>query len=479
MLTSRLKRNSIKSVHLVLLCGIICLVFAGMQPAAKAEENHTADADFADLVELLRGSWRVENKVILDNPEQGESKGEQAIAYATISPNASGTVLRWDVEMGGDTTHGLVSVHRGTGEIRSFHTASDGGHWELLISKSHKKKNSWKWKVSSAGFPNGEMLSGNGTWRFGENGKELLTKGSLKLSGGESIELDNRMVRLSKSTDAKPLAEASVRRFLRNFNGRNTSGLANEFTEDCVRVVSLYQLPVEGKAAIAASFDERFSDEADADAGSLDAVVSNARYISADVIMADGSWMIVDKEGKTLRHGKWGNVMKVIDGQCKILMESAHSEITNQEVTAEKSATRLPVPKGLSAKDDAVVPMIERCIQRYTKGMLTSDFDSLANEFTTDGVQLVGNVAGPSRGYKEIVKAFQVGVGDGSPYEKTVLDGKVLGLRRIDDELVAAYGVWSAHTSDGKLIDFGQWGNVFRQSDGEVKIVMESAGSFE
>ena len=77
------------------------------------------------------------------------------------------------------------------------------------------------------------------------------------------------------------------------------------------------------------------------------------------------------------------------------------------------------------------------------------------------------------------MKAFQVGVGDGSPYEKTVLDGKVLGLRRIDDELVAAYGVWSAHTSDGKLIDFGQWGNVFRQSDGEVKIVMESAGSFE
>lgn len=92
---------------------------------------------------------------------------------------------------------------------------------------------------------------------------------------------------------------------------------------------------------------------------------------------------------------------------------------------------------------------------------------------------MVGNVAGPSRGYKEIAKAFSVGVGDGSPYEKTVLEAKVLGLKRIDDQLVAAYGVWSAHTTDGELIDFGQWGNVFRQSDGEVKMIIESAGSFE
>ncbi|MDB4561644.1 hypothetical protein N9102_00490, partial [bacterium] len=135
--------------------------------------------------------------------------------------------------------------------------------------------------------------------------------------------------------------------------------------------------------------------------------------------------------------------------------------------------------KALTGKDNPVVPLIAQSISRYTKGMRTSDFDSLAREFTSDGVQLVGNVAGPSRGYKEIAKAFSLGVGDGSPYEKTVLEAKVLGIKKIDNELVAAYGVWSAHTAEGEMIDFGQWGNVFRQSNGQVKMVMESAGSFE
>ncbi|MDB4654643.1 DUF1501 domain-containing protein, partial [Rubripirellula sp.] len=173
------------------------------------------------------------------------------------------------------------------------------------------------------------------------------------------------------------------------------------------------------------------------------------------------------------------NVLQVVDGQCKLLMESAHSEIPNEEVTAEKSADRLPVPQALTVKDDPVVPMIERSIARYTKSNRTSDFDMLAGEFTPDGIQLVSNVAGPSRGFKEIVEASSVGIGDGSPYEQTVLEAKILGLRRIDDQLVAAYGVWSASTTDGELIDFGQWGNIFRQTDGEAKMVMESAGSFE
>ena len=462
-----------------IFCGIACLFLCGTSGIANADTDNSVDQDFAELSGLLQGSWRVENQVILDDAEHGQTRGELAVAYATITPNPAGTVLRWDVEFGSDGTHGLVSVHRGTGEIRSFHTAADGGHWELIISKSRKKKNTWKWKVATASFPTGDMLTGNGTWKFSADGKQLTTLGSLKPSEGDEIKLDNRMVRLSEATDAKSLAEASVRSFLRNFNSRNVSGLAEEFTKNSARVISLYQLPLEGRDAIAASFEERFANEEAADAGSLDAIVANARYISENVILADGSWQIIDAEGETVRHGKWGNVMQVIDGQCKLLMESAHSEITNQEVSAEKSESRLPVPKGLTAKDDPVVPMIERSIQRYTKGMRTSDFNLLASEFTSDGTQLVGNVAGPSRGYKEIAKAFSVGVGDGSPYEKTVLEAKVMGLRRIDNELVAAYGIWSAHTTDGKLIDFGQWGNVFRQTDDEVKMVMESAGSFE
>ncbi|MDB4749398.1 hypothetical protein OAF83_00690 [Rubripirellula sp.] len=480
----KVSRHTLISTRLPIIAVIAALLLCSMPTAAKAEEKKSAESrsaseDFAELTELLRGSWRLENTAIRDDPEHGQTKGDQVVAYATITPNRAGTVLKWDVQFGSDGTSALVSVTPGTNQIRSFHAAPDGGHWELIISRAKKNKNNWKWRLANASFPTGEAITGNGTWKFSENGKLLTTQATLKLADGTTIELNNRMIGLSKSTDAEKLASASVRRFLRNFNTRNISGLADEFTEDSARVISLYQQPLEGREAIAASFEERFADEDGSDAGSLDAVVANARYISENVILADGTWQIVDAEGTTVRNGKWGNVLQVVDGQCKLLMESAHSEIANEEVSAEKSASRLPVPKALTAKDDPVVPLIEQSIMRYTNGMRTSNFDALAREFTPDGLQLVGNVEGPSRGYKEIAKAFSVGVGDGSPYEKTVLEAKVLGIRRIDDELVAAYGIWSAHTTDGELIDFGQWGNVFRESNGEVKMVMESAGSFE
>ena len=463
---------------------ITALLLCSMPNAAKAEDekpakSRSAAQEFAKLTELMRGSWRVENTAMRDDPEHGQKIGDPVVAYATITPNPAGTVLQWDTHFGSDVTRGLVSVTPGSNQIRSFNTAPNGAHWELIISQTKKNENKWKFKLTNASFPTGETATGNGTWTISEDGKLFTTEATIKSADGTTIELNNRMVRLSKSTDAEKLASASVRRFLRNFNTRNISGLADEFMENSVRVVSLSQLPLEGRDAIAASFEERFADEDNSDAGSLDAVVANARYISENVILADGTWQIIDAEGNTARAGKWGNVLQVVDGQCKLLMESAHSEIPNEEVTAEKSADRLPVPQALTVKDDPVVPMIERSIARYTKSNRTSDFDMLAGEFTPDGIQLVSNVAGPSRGFKEIVEASSVGIGDGSPYEQTVLEAKILGLRRIDDQLVAAYGVWSASTTDGELIDFGQWGNIFRQTDGEAKMVMESAGSFE
>ncbi len=481
---NKANRRSLVPARISIITVITALLLCSLPNAVKAEDKQSAESrsageEFAQLIELLKGSWRLENTAIRDDAEHGQTQGDLVVAYATITPNPAGTVLKWDVQFGSDGTSALVSVTPGTNQIRSFHASPDGGHWELIISRAKKNQNNWKWRLANASFPTGDTITGNGTWKFSENGKLLTTQATLKSADGNTIALNNRMVRLSKSTDAEELASASVRRFLRNFNTRNVAGLANEFVENGVRVISLYQLPLEGREAVAASFEERFAADADADAGSLDAVVANARYISKNVILADGTWEIIDAEGNTVRDGKWGNVLQVVDGQCKLLMESAHAEITNEEVSEEKSASRLPVPEALTAKDDPVVPLLERSIMRYTNGMRTSNFDALAREFTSDGVQLVGNVSGPSRGYKEIAKAFSVGVGEGSPYEKTVLEAKVLGLRRIDDQLVAAYGVWSAHTTDGKLIDFGQWGNVFRQADDEAKMIIESAGSFE
>ena len=471
--------SAIPYARLATPLAVLALLSFGFNGSLNAQEAASAEKDFAELVDSLRGSWQVKNSAVLDLPERGISKGQQLDSYATIEASQSGTILQWNTVVGSEVTRGLISVDRGGNQIRSFHTAPDGGHWEMVIAKDKKSKGRWNWKLTKASFPTGDMVSGKGTWTFTPNGKVMEGAGKLKVKGADDIELSSRMVRLSKSTDAKGLAAGSVRRFLRNFNSRNVTGLANEFVKDSARVISLYQLPLEGRDAIAASFDERFADGGDSEGAMLDAVVKDARYLSGDVILADGTWEIVDTTGVVLRHGKWGNVLQIEEGQWKLLLESAHAEITHDEVGADKSASRLPVPDALTAQDDPVVPLIERSIARYANGMRTSDFDGLAREFTIDGVQLVGNVAGASRGYQEIKEGFSSGVGDGSPYEKTVLDAKVLGIRKISDTLVAAYGVWDVHSSDGELIDFGQWGNVLRVSDGEAKMIMESAGSFE
>ncbi len=471
--------SAIPYARLTTPLAVLTLIIFWFNGLANAQEATSAEKDFAELVESLRGSWQVKNTAVLDMPQRGISKGQQLDSYATIEVSQSGTVLQWNTLVGSEITRGMISVDRGGNQIRSFHTAPDGGHWEMVINKDNKNKGRWNWELANASFPAGDMVNGKGTWTFTPNGKVMEGGGEINVKDADDIKLSSRMVRISKSTDAKVHAAGSVRRFLRNFNSRNVTGLANEFVKDSARVISLYQLPLEGRDAIAASFNERFADEGDAEVAMLDGVVKGARYLSDDVILADGTWEIVDPTGVVLRHGKWGNVLQIEDGQWKLLMESAHAEITHDEVGADKSESRLPVPNALTAEDDPVVPLIERSIARYANGMRTSDFNGLACEFTNDGFQLVGNVAGASRGYQEIKKAFSSGVGDGSPYEKTVLDAKVLGIRKISDTLFAAYGVWDIHSSDGELIDFGQWGNVLRVSDGEAKMLMESAGSFE
>ena len=74
---------------------------------------------------------------------------------------------------------------------------------------------------------------------------------------------------------------------------------------------------------------------------------------------------------------------------------------------------------------------------------------------------------------------LQVAIGDGSPYSETQLRAVVLGAQKISPDIVIANGVRQALDANNQLIDFGQWGNMLQIEDGEAKLLMESAGSFQ
>ena len=59
----------------------------------------------------------------------------------------------------------------------------------------------------------------------------------------------------------------------------------------------------------------------------------------------------------------------------------------------------------------------------------------------------------------------------------SVLKARVLHTTPINSSLVGGAGIWWLTSSDGKVIDGGYWGNVFRKNGDEVKLLLECAGS--
>ena len=279
-----------------------------------------------------------------------------------------------------------------------------------------------------------------------------------------------------------PASHAAVRDYIDEFVGHwgngNTGELIKLFTEDGIRVVSREQLPATGRAAIARTFETGFADEGFKGA-SLHGVVTEARTLENDLVLAHGTWHVKDAKGALALEGKWGNVFEIKDGKVRMIMESAHANIGED---FDRSIYATMPRRTLSAKatgDPRMVKAVQASVDRYIAGIDGNDPEKVANEFTEDGIRVVSSTMAPSYGRNAILGAVRAELAAGSPFEKTTLHASIHGVRQISPHYLVAHGSWAAKSADGKIVTFGQWGNVLRiQEDGSVKMLMESAGGY-
>ncbi len=272
--------------------------------------------------------------------------------------------------------------------------------------------------------------------------------------------------------------QAHVDGFVALWKKQDSQGLADLFAEDGVRVVSGQQLPATGRAAIKKSFVDGFAANGPFGETFLSAKVTSARPLEGDLALAHGTWVLSDGAGNTILNGKWGNVLRTGGEDLQLVLESAHAELgMDADRSAYATASRQSPPAGPAGTDRVLVKAVQDLADRFIAGMDAQDAEMVAGEFTMDGLRLVSSSSGFSHGRDAIIKEVKSEFAAGSPYESNSLSAPILGVKAVSPNYLIAHGVWESKDGEGKVVEFGQWGNVFeRQPDGGVKMVMECAG---
>ncbi|MGA0286776.1 MAG: YybH family protein, partial [Phycisphaerales bacterium] len=132
-----------------------------------------------------------------------------------------------------------------------------------------------------------------------------------------------------------------------------------------------------------------------------------------------------------------------------------------------------------SPKQPASQPKAEAQIDEFTTKFLVEwnerDSDGLAGLFTDDGVRVVSGEQLPATGRDAIARSFAQTMGDPSLTEKVNLNITVAHARDLGNGIVIADGRFEATDPDGTVTLTGKWGNVFRQTDDGLRLLLESA----
>ena len=274
---------------------------------------------------------------------------------------------------------------------------------------------------------------------------------------------------------AKAKVQEHIDRVVAGFKKQDIDALMGEFVDGGIRSVSLAAGPAQGSKAIKDSLMASFEGDSTPDNSTLVGEILDARFIDPSTILAYGIFTVSDDAGKVVRSGKWGDVLRLENGNAKFLMQSAYAE----QLDAMAPPTFAVTEASDELKKNKDFQRINRSIQRFTDAYNRGDVPALTNEFTADAVRLVSGLAGVHVGHNAIQQSFdtkwtgEVGIANGS-----VLKARVLHTSPINSKLVCGSGIWWLTSSDGKVLDGGYWGNVFRKhGDDEVKLLLECAGS--
>ena len=356
---------------------------------------------------------------------------------------------------------------------------------ETMQATHRISKSLWKSRTRSVSFKDGTPVTEESLRVFQWNRHDHLKINVTNRKQNDDALPDQtytfRPVAAGSSATAIRLIKDSIVRWKKNWQDQNTAALAGEFASHSVRVLGRNLRPYSGAEAIRRSFDEALEGAGDATNTELTADVRHARFVDNKHVIGDGTFIITKADGEVVKRGKWANVFIANEDRTdiRLLMEAAFEHLPLDAVANRSlppAGLTLPDPPKL--KDTALQAMIERSIARYAEGVLNSNSELVANEFTVDGVRSVSEMPAAYRGREAILDSLRIANEGSSPYAKTRLKVVVLGARRISDQLAIANGLWQAVNDQGEVIDYGQWGNVWWIKAGEVKLLQESAGSY-
>lgn len=430
-------------------------------------------------LDQLVGTWKVETKigdeVVTETVTLKWGTDNNTVAYQGVGESFStGRALTFSGVLGWSSVEKKIAEH-------GFD--SKGG----TMTASHNiDEETWIGSFESSVVSDGEKVIAKSLrafeWQTADQWSITQTKRTINGQSQEDIRSVFRRIQTDSDPIAKRLIEAEIRAIENHWRQKNLSGLVSEFTEDGIRATNISLLPIQGSDAIRASLEPGFATGNPSDGTEIHAKVLAARFLTDQHILADGTWWLVDKDGETMRTGKWGNVWKVNAQQndCKMVLESAYADLPLESVAnRDLPNVSFQLPEQPKLRDAELLQMLERNIERYARGALNSDSSLIAQEFTVDGVRSVSEMPQAYRGRLAILESLKVANEGTSPYAKTELKAVILNAQRLSDTIAIANGVWQVSDSKGSVIDFGQWGNVLQIQDGEVKLIFESAGSYQ
>lgn len=204
--------------------------------------------------------------------------------------------------------------------------------------------------------------------------------------------------------------------------------------------------------------------------------ILDARFVDPQTIFAYGTFTVTDHQGVVVRSGKWGDVLRMEDGNAKFLLQSAYAE----RLDSMSAATFVVDDATDEQKKEPDFQKVHRFFQRFTGAFNRGDVPALTADFTKDAVRIVSGLSGVHVGRDQIRQSFESKwSGEVELASGSVLKARVLHTTPIKSKLVAGVGIWwLTPRVKSSMEGTGVMCSVYRvvQCD-EVKLVLECAGS--
>ena len=458
---------------------ILLLLFSSLLFANKAN-GQQMPARIHDNLAKLVGTWEILTRV----------DDQTVSSVVTLKWSADENTIHYEAKGGSLTTgqanttfSGILGWDGVQKVVREYSYNSLG---ETMQATHRIENGSWQSPTKSVTFEDGKPLNEVKMRHFQwDSAGRLTIKVTERKRGNQTLpDQYYHFRRVGPDSDAVAirLIQDSIVRWRRLWKTQDVDELTKEFADNGIRVLGRSLRPHVGSQTIRDSFKTAFTANDSGTATELRAEVLQAKFLDDKHILGDGVFTVTDAKGNVVRRGKWANVFVVDKGRTRVtlLMEAAFENLPLNSVSQrELPKEGLQLPKPGQLKDKELAAMIDRNIKRYAEGVLHSNSRLVAAQFTADGVRSVSEFPETVRGQNAILKSLRIVNEGSSPYARTVLKAVILDARRLSDRLAIANGLWQAVDEQGRVVDYGQWGNVVQIEDGEVKWLQESAGSYQ